>query len=249
MEQYLTEQQKEDLAAQQKFKDVEQQRAKSALWRNLIAAGEATRGGGGIGALLGGYGKSALAEEEAALGRESEQDKLVRERKFNNVKMTAELENLRRAEERNDAKAIYDSKVKIHELERQDQDLKQRAASDIYKETQANQRTAATIGASHQSEREFVADWLKKNPGKSVSDAIAAYKTLGTGARAEQSYPALVEKYASDWNKMDPMERKNMEKAGVKNVEDYITHMLRITQQNKPGSGLPAGVTVNKVGG
>jgi hypothetical protein len=248
-EQYLTKQEQEDLAAQQKFKDVEQQRAKSALWRNLIAAGEATRGGGGIGALLGGYGKSALAEEEAALGRESEQDKLVRERQLNSAKLTSELENLRRAETRNDSKAIYESKLKVRELEQKEKEFQMRGAADIYREEQANKRNAATIGASHQSEREFVADWLKKNPGKSVSDAIAAYKTLGTGARAEQSYPALVEKYASDWNKMDPMERKNMEKAGVKNVEDYITHMLRITQQNKPGSGLPAGVTVNKVGG
>jgi len=185
MEQYLTEQQQEDLAAQQKFKDVEQQRAKSALWRNLIAAGEATRGGGGIGALLGGYGKSALAEEEAALGRESEQDKLVRERKFNNVKMTAELENLRRAEERNDAKAIYDSKVKIHELERQDQDLKQRAAERVYAETESNKR-ANLQHAGSPSEIRFIEDWMKNNPGKTYSDAYAAYKRAGAGTATER---------------------------------------------------------------
>lgn len=184
-EEYLGKLEKQDTESEKKFKDTEQQRAKSALWRNLIAAGEATRGGGGIGALLGGYGKSALAEEEAALGREAEQAKLVRERQMNNAKMAAELENLRRAEERGDAKAVYDSKIKIHELERQDQDLKQRAAERIYAETESNKR-ANLAHAGSPSETRFINDWLNSHPGKTYADAYTAYKLAGSGTAVER---------------------------------------------------------------
>ena len=250
-EQYLSKLAQQDEAAQEKFKQQEQQRAKSALWKNLIAAGEATRGGGGIGALLGGYGKSAIAEEDAALARESEQDKMMRERQFNNAKMNAELENLRRAEERGDAKAVYESKLKIRELENKDIELKTRSAEAIFNQDRADRRANASTAATHGLETQFINDWLskKENKGKTVSDAIAALKTIGTGQRAESSYASLVEKYADNWAKMDPMERANMKKDGVNNVEDYVKRMLEITKQNKPGGGLPAGVTVTKVGG
>jgi hypothetical protein len=233
MEQYLKQQQEEDAAAQGKFKETEQQRAKSALWRNLIQAGEATRGGGGIGALLGGYGKSALAEEEAALGREAEQDKLVRERKFNNVKMVSELENLRRAEERGDAKAIYDSKIKIRELERQDQELKQRAASEIYKEGEANKR-ASLSHAGPASETRFINDWLARNPGKTYSDAYAAYKLAGSGTAVERQdlaeLRALQKSYA---DLADPT--KNFDKTSR---EDAARRLASVNKKLEEMSGM-----------
>jgi hypothetical protein len=185
MEQYLNQQQEEDAAMQAKFKDAEQQRAKLALYRNLIAGGEATRGGGGIGTLFAGYGKSALAEQEAALGRDAEQDKLMRERKANNVKLNSEIENLRRAEERNDAKAIYDSKIKIQELERQSKDLQQRAAERVYAETESNKRTNLSREGSP-SEIRFINDYLARNPNKTYSDAYAAYKMAGSAVAGER---------------------------------------------------------------
>ena len=239
MEQYLKQQEQEDAAAQGKFKDTEQQRAKSALWRNLIQAGEATRGGGGIGALLGGYGKSALAEEEAALGREAEQDKLVRERKFNNVKMTSELENLRRAEERGDTKAIYDSKIKIRELERQDQDLKQRAAERIYAETESNKR-ANLSHAGSPSETRFINDWLARNPGKTYSDAYAAYKLAGAGTAGERQDLAELRVLQKSYiDQMDPT--KNSDKASREDAKARLAAVNRKLEEMS-GMGEPAKV-------
>ena len=238
-EEYLGKLEKQDTEADQKFKETEQQRAKSALWKSLIAAGEATRGGGGIGALLGGYGKSALSEEEAALGRQAEQAKLVRERQMNNAKMQAELENLRRAEERGDSKAIYDSKIKIHELERQDQDLKQRAAERIYAETEANKRTNLTHAGSP-SETRFINDWLNNHPGKTYSDAYAAYKLAGAGTATERQdlaeLRALQKAYT---DQADPT--KNFDKASR---EDAVRRLATVNKrlEEMAGMGEPAKV-------
>lgn len=250
MEQYLKQQEQDDAAAQGKFKDTEQQRAKSALWRNLIQAGEATRGGGGIGALLGGYGKSALAEEEAALGREAEQDKLVRERKLNNVKMTSEIENLRRAEERGDTMEIYKSKIKIRELERQDQDLKQRAAERIFAESESNKRANLSREGSP-SETRFINDWLARNPGKTYSDAYAAFKLAGAGTAGERQdlaeLRALQKTYTEQADPTKNFDKTSREAAARSLIA--VNKKLEAMAGIGEGGGLPAGVKVTKVGG
>jgi len=235
-EQYLGKLEQQDSEANQRFKEQEQQRAKSALWRNLIAAGEATRGAGGIGALLGGYGKSALAEEEAALGRENEQAKLVRERQFNNAKMQAELESLRRAEERGDSKAVYESKLKIHEMQMKDQELRQRAASDIYKETEANKR-ANLAHAGSPSETRFINDWLNNHPGKTYSDAYAAYKLAGAGTATERQDLAELRALQKTYtDQADPT--KNFDKASR---EDAVRRLATVNKKLEEMAGMGGG--------
>jgi len=95
LEQYLATLERRDREDQERFQQMEKDRTRSALWKSLMAAGEASRGQRGIGALLGGFGRTAEAEAEAARGREEKQRALMREREMNRVKMAQEIESAR----------------------------------------------------------------------------------------------------------------------------------------------------------
>ncbi|NBR62646.1 MAG: hypothetical protein EBT86_13705, partial [Actinobacteria bacterium] len=98
LEQYLTSLERRDREDQARFEKMEEERARSAFAKALMAAGEASRGQRGIGALLGGFGRTAQTELEAARGREERQRDLMREREMNRVKMAQEIENARIAQ-------------------------------------------------------------------------------------------------------------------------------------------------------
>ena len=95
LEQYLSTLERRDREDQERFQEMEKERTRAALWKSLIAAGEASRGQRGIGALLGGFGRTAGEELEAGRGREEKQRALMREREMNRVKMAQEIENAR----------------------------------------------------------------------------------------------------------------------------------------------------------
>jgi len=85
----------------------EKARTRSDFFQALIAAGEATRGQKGLGALLGGFGKSAGASEAAAAERADAQAKMRRDQEMGMAKMRAELEAARRAEARGDFEGAF----------------------------------------------------------------------------------------------------------------------------------------------
>ena len=96
-----TERQIQELKAQDqanaaKFNEREEATKRQAFWDSLIAAGENTRGQAGIGALMGGFGKSASAAKAAADERRARQEAAQREQQMNIIKLNAEIENLRR---------------------------------------------------------------------------------------------------------------------------------------------------------
>lgn len=95
LEQYLSTLERRDREDQERFQEMEKERTRAALWKSLIAAGEASRGQKGIGALLGGFGRTAGEELEAGRGREEKQRALMREREANRIKMAQEIENAR----------------------------------------------------------------------------------------------------------------------------------------------------------
>ena len=95
LEQYLSTLERRDREDQERFQEMEKERTRGALWKSLIAAGEASRGQKGIGALLGGFGRTAGEELEAGRGREEKQRALMREREANRIKMAQEIENAR----------------------------------------------------------------------------------------------------------------------------------------------------------
>ena len=117
-----TERQIQELKAQDqanaaKFNEREEAAKRQAFWDSLIAAGEATRGESGIGALMGGFGKSASAAKAAADERRARQEAAQREQQQNILKLNAEIENLRRAEQRGDVAEQQKSIAKIAEIQ------------------------------------------------------------------------------------------------------------------------------------
>jgi len=99
-----------------KFGEREAARSKRDFFDSLIAAGEATRGGGGIGSLLGGFGRASSAAKNAADERAARQEALQREQDLNMAKLNSEIENLRRAEAIGDVKSQQESLAKIADI-------------------------------------------------------------------------------------------------------------------------------------
>jgi len=116
-ERQIQELQAQDTANKGKFDEREQAAKRQAFWDSLIAAGEATRGDSGIGALMGGFGRASSAAKAAADERRARQEAAQREQQLNILKLNAEIENLRRAEQRGDVAEQQKSIAKIAEIQ------------------------------------------------------------------------------------------------------------------------------------
>ena len=189
-----------------KFQDTEAGRAKRDLFNALIAGGEATRGQKGIGSLFSGTGRalgeSMTAAEERALAYQQKQQELA----DNDAKTKFEIANLRRAEERGDAKSIYESKVKIAELGHQ-RDQLQGTTANAMAQNETTERIArqnnitqlevarihqATAGMPDATER-IAAEYARRK-AKDPADAEDYMKTIERakfGNRAETAADKL----------------------------------------------------------
>ena len=138
---YMTEREQKRREDALKREDIEAARSKRDFFNALIAGGEATRGQRGIGALFAGTGRAlgeaATAAEERALAFQEKQQQLA----DNDAKTKYEIANLRRAEERGDSKAVYESKVKISELNQQRTQLQGQVANAI-SQNESSERVA-----------------------------------------------------------------------------------------------------------
>jgi hypothetical protein len=202
---YLAERQGSFKDDERKFKERESSRAKRELFQSLIDAGEATRGQKGIGALFGGYGRSAGKFANEADERQSAFDKLRQERSDTDAKLKYEIENLRRAEARGDAKTVYESKVKIAELTQAKDQMQITSAGKLAglqsseginaldiasreKIAKLDRESRAAVSRMPSAEQQLVeraiASYREKNPGTSFYDAYQAIKTIPTNARA-----------------------------------------------------------------
>ena len=202
---YLAERQGRFKEDEQKFKEKEASRAKRDFFQSLIEAGEATRGQKGIGALFGGYGRSSGKFANEADERQSAFDKLRQERSDTDAKLKYEIENLRRAEARGDAKTVYESKVKIAELTQAKDQMRLTAgqklaglesseginALDIAsreKIAKLDRESRAAVSRMPSAEQQLVekaiASYREKNPTASFYDAYQAIKTIPANAKA-----------------------------------------------------------------
>lgn len=77
-----------------------------------------------------------------------------------------------------------------------------------------------------------------KDPAK-AEEWMRDLERIKTGSRGELSRASLVEKFAKDWNTMDIMVREKYKKEGIKNVDDYVEKMVRLTGggANPPSAG------------
>lgn len=187
---YMTDREQKRREDALKREDVESARSKRDFFNALIAGGEATRGQKGIGSLFSGTGRalgeSMTAAEERALAFQEKQQQLA----DNDAKTKYEIDNLRRAEERGDSKAVYESKLKIAELNTQRGQLQGQVANAMA-QNESTERIArqnnitqlevarihqATAGMADATER-IAAEYARRK-AKDPADAEDYMKTI-----------------------------------------------------------------------
>jgi len=250
---YVAEREGKSKQDDERFKQREADRAKRDFFQALIDSGEASRGQKGIGAVFGGFGRSAGRAATEADERQIAYEKVQQERQDNNAKLKFEIANLRRAEERGDAKSIYDSKVKIFEYQQKDRELAVQAAGQTAriesaerisdKEIGSRERTAALDrqarasvagmpSAEQRMAEKVIGSYLEKNPGKSYFEGFQAYRNAQTGSGERQDLNELktLQKVYSDSvaNPMTPAAQKAKDAALLEAVNAKISQMAGI---------------------
>ena len=247
---YVAEREGKSKQDDERFKQREADRAKRDFFQALIDSGEASRGQKGIGAVFGGFGRSAGRAATEADERQVAYEKVQQERQDNNAKLKFEIANLRRAEERGDAKSVYDSKVKIFEYQQKDRELAVQAAGQTAriesaerisdKEIGSRERTAALDrqarasvagmpSAEQRMAEKVIGSYLEKNPGKSYFEGFQAYKNAQTGSGERQDLNELkaLQKVYSDSisNPLTPAAQKAKDAALLQDVNTKISQM------------------------
>jgi hypothetical protein len=197
---------------EEKFKQRESGRSQRDFFNSLIAAGEATRGQKGIGSLFGGFGKAYSQSATEAEDRQTAFENAMQEKADLDAKMKFEISNLRRAEDRGDAKGAYDSKIEIAKIQQQQQANAITAATSI-SGTESRERTAAADITSRekiaeadrkartalhgmpsyeqQQANKFIDSWKTANPGKPFHEAFTAYRAASSGSGERQDLNEL----------------------------------------------------------
>jgi hypothetical protein len=198
---------KQDEDDRSRFFTQEKSRTRADFWKSLIDAGEATRGQKGIGALLGGFGRSAGASEAAAFDRADAQAKVRREQELGMAKMRAELEAARRAEARGDFEAAFKHK---QDAEKIGMDLQQKQFSNqmdianLQEKMRGNSIQAA--GQNRLPQLVQVAeDIQRKNPQMSPNEAMeraASYMASGQYQSSAQRQAKAVADALAEKTKM-----------------------------------------------
>jgi hypothetical protein len=179
----------QDEADRGRVSEQEKARTRSDFFQALIAAGESTRGQKGIGALLGGFGKSAGASEAAAFERADAQAKMRREQEMGMAKMRAELEAARRAEARGDFEAAFKHK---QDAEKIGLDLQQKEFSNkmdiakLQEQARGNSIQAATANRSPQI-IQVAQEIQRQNPNMTFNEASDRAAALIAGGQYQSA--------------------------------------------------------------
>jgi hypothetical protein len=242
-------------------KEVESARAKRDFFNSLIAGGEATRGQRGIGALFAGAGRSLgesmTAAEDRAMAYQEKQQLLA----DNEAKTRFEIANLQRAEERGDAKAAYDSKMKLYDLKQEQLKIKGQAASDIVKREFDEKSDLRKIAADRdlaalkydydrklkgipQAQRATLEEQYvnaRVKGGASLADAIREVKTLGVEAKGQLTYDQAsdnVDKFLTSTQGMAYLaEQRTAAKQQGKPLPDQFTIRNQLINRAMQASG------------
>ena len=201
----------QDEADRARFVTQEKGRTRADFWQALIDAGESTRGQKGIGALLGGFGRSAGASQAKADERADAQAKMRRDQELGMAKIRAELESARRAEARGDFEAAFKHKQDADKIAR---DLEQTEFSnkmDMAKlREQARGNTIQASTAARLPQLVQVAeDIQRKNPQMSPNEAMeraASYLASGQYQTAAQRQAKAISDALAERTKMIDMQ-------------------------------------------
>lgn len=235
MDQYIKRMEQRQAGEEARQKELEQDRTRSALWRSLIAAGEASRGTRGIGALMAGFGKTAGEELEAGRVREESQMKARREFEDNVAKMRQEIENARIARSQGRFKDAleYDRKAQ----QSKDKAIEKGAEIQGQKDLAAirfeyEKKLKGIPQAQRLSlEEQYVEEAVKA--GKPRADAIREAKTLGIGAERQD----LAELKALQTNITKQLENYNISKETKASLERQLAEVNNRIATMVPGLG------------
>jgi hypothetical protein len=253
---------KQDEDDRAKFITQEKGRTRADFWQALIDAGESTRGQKGIGALLGGFGRSAGASQAKADERENAQIKMRRDQEMGMAKMRAELEAARRAEARGDFEAAFKHK---QDAEKIGLDLKQKEFSnqmDIAKlQEQARGNSIQAAGQNRLPQLVQVAeDIQRKNPQMSPNEAMeraASYLASGQYQSAAQRDKAATAKALDERTQflnqmmmnLDPSsaDYKKYQKQRDLVVQQFLADRATLEGKTAPATQIPG--TVERIRG
>lgn len=204
---YMTDREQKRREDAMKFEDVQKERAKRDFFNSLIAGGEATRGQKGIGALFGGTGRALAESNTAAEDRLMAFQQKQQDLADNDAKTKFEIANLRRAEERGDSKAVYESKVKLTELGQQRVQLQGQTANQMASNesaeriARANNLTQLEVARIHQATagqpdatERMIAKYaeIKRTQGENAAEEyMKTIERVKTGTRGETAQQKL----------------------------------------------------------
>jgi hypothetical protein len=255
---YMNERLAKRKADEEKFKQRESGRSQRDFFNSLIAAGEATRGQKGIGSLFGGFGKAYSQSATEAEDRQSAFDKQQQDLADNDAKTKFEIANLRRAEERNDSKGIYDSKMKLYDLKQDQLKIKGQVASDIVKRDAEKELAAIKFDYDKRLkgipqaqratlEEQYVQAAVKA--GKPLVDAIREVKTLGVEAKGQLTFGQAsddVDKWLASTQGMSYIaEARKAAKDQGKPLPDQFTIRNQLIKKTMEESGSSKAPTVD----
>ena len=248
----------QDEADRARFITQEKGRTRADFWKSLIDAGEATRGQKGIGALLGGFGKSAGASEAAAADRADAQAKMRRDQEMGMAKMRAELEAARRAEARGDFEGAFKHRQDAEKIGR---DLQQTEFANQMEGAklaeQARGHSIQAASANRDPELIKIARSIHK-PGMPWEEALDRAAHYARGAQyetvAQREKAALGKDLSAKTNMIDM--QLAMTKPGSSDHKELMNQRQRIIDQfladqkmlgGKLGGNAPAATVPGKV--
>jgi hypothetical protein len=167
----------------------EKGRTRADFWQALIDAGESTRGQKGIGALLGGFGRSAGASQAKADERADAQAKMRREQEMGMAKMRAELEAARRAEARGDFEAAFKHKK---DAEKIGMDLQQKEFSNQMDIATLKEKARGNNIQASQTHRapaliQMAQEIQRQNQGMTFNEALERASVAQQGAQYQNA--------------------------------------------------------------
>jgi len=248
----------QDEADRARFLTQEKGRTRADFWKSLIDAGEATRGQKGLGALLGGFGKSAGASEAAAADRADVQAKMRRDQEMGMAKMRAELEAARRAEARGDFEGAFKHRQDAEKIGR---DLQQTEFANQMEGAklaeQARGHSIQAASANRDPELIKIARSIHK-PGMPWEEALDRAAHYARGAQyetvAQREKAALGKDLSAKTNMIDM--QLAMTKPGSSDHKELMNQRQRIIDQfladqkmlgGKLGGNAPAATVPGKV--
>ena len=247
-------------AERDKLKTREDESTNKALTKGFLRAAAGKARGNTLSAFLANAAEGAIGGMEAYEGEQKdirEQQRLLREadRKDSEAQFLHKRGDVDAA-----AKSIDDSKKLRSAAAEKNVEIKNKGEADYakaktemgktgYEQGAADRRAYAQMAVQKEIAmlpskdqillNDLFAEAQKTNPNVTRMDIFEKMKKDGKTPNPLE----LIEKYADDYNKLDIMQRKDMEKRGITNEEEYIKYRIGLAGKVTGGVAQPTATT------